>query len=470
MHEPSVLDFFKALLTPWRGSPPPIPLLSDDTEQRETTQPPSSETVDIEPTSVIDSLSSVFSVLTESGPVIFALLATLIAQLLLEPPLRSLWLMLFLLAAALTSYAAISGKWNMSPIETQDKPANPLSVKTLGFLIGLPFTLIAYFTLGGNSFSSFNLLVWAAAIGLLTWALWLPRAERSNFIGRIRGFLSRPSWSISISRWAVLLALAFGIAVFFRTYQFNDANREMISSHIENLHDVYDVVNGQTSIFFQRNTGRLGLLMYVTAVIVNWFNTGFTFLSLKLGTILAGLLMLPYMYLLGKEIANRYVGLLAVIISGIAFWPNILARIGMRFIFYPVFVAPTLYYLIRGLRRNSRNDFILSGIALGIGLYGYAPIRVLPLVILAAVLLFTLHQQSKGTRRETWIYLGILLFIALLFFLPQLRFIAESEQYRNIYNYRTMIRLGELERPYPGSPLLLFVQNFWDAIRMPNVY
>ena len=91
----------------------------------------------------------------------------------------------------------------------------------------------------------------------------------------------------------------------------------MVSDHAEKLLDVWDVLHGQTSIFFPRNTGREAIQMYLTAGIIQLFHTGYTFLSLKIGTILAGLLTLPFIYLLGKELANRRVGLLALLFAGI---------------------------------------------------------------------------------------------------------------------------------------------------------
>jgi len=59
-----------------------------------------------------------------------------------------------------------------------------------------------------------------------------------------------------------------------------------------------------------------------------------------------------------------------------------------------------LYYLIRGLRTRNRNDFILSGIFLGIGLHGYTPMRIVPFVVVVAVGLYLLHSQSKGSRKQ----------------------------------------------------------------------
>ena len=90
---------------------------------------------------------------------------------------------------------------------------------------------------------------------------------------------------------------------------------EMTSDHAEKLLDVSDVINGQWHIFFPRNAGREALIMYLNAFIATAFGTGLSFITLKTATSLIGLLVLPYIYLLGKEVGNRRVGLWAALLS-----------------------------------------------------------------------------------------------------------------------------------------------------------
>jgi 4-amino-4-deoxy-L-arabinose transferase-like glycosyltransferase len=226
---------------------------------------------------------------------------------------------------------------------------------------------------------------------------------------------------------------------------------------------VYEVLQGARPIFFSRNTGREAIQFYLTAGVASLFGTGLTHISLKIGTILAGLLTLPFIYLTGKEIANWRAGLLAAFFAGIAYWPNVIARVGLRFPLYPLFVAPALYFLIRGLRRGTRNDFILSGIALGIGLHGYTPIRILPFAILVAVALFWLHTRSGPRRSQAVWGLIIVGVVALVCFLPLLRFAQENP---SLFNYRAFSRVTNLDQPLPGPAWLIFLENLWRALTM----
>ena len=160
---------------------------------------------------------------------------------------------------------------------------------------------------------------------------------------------------------------------------------------------------------------------------------------------------------------SRRIGLLAVAFAGMAYWPNVISRAGLRFPLYPLFVAPTLYYLIRGLRTTNRNDFILAGLALGVGLHGYTPIRILPIVVVTAVGLYLLHRQAKGVRLQAVAGLCVVALVALVVFLPLLRF---SWEYPDLFGFRAISRLGTIERPLPGPVGLIFLKNLWNALVM----
>ena len=334
---------------------------------------------------------------------------------------------------------------------------------SIAFIVSLVFALMAFVAFGGNRFTTFNLVMWFVAILAMFRAFWRPGVNKSNWVANVRDFIFRSKWNISFDRSTLLVLAAFGLALFFRIYQLSDVPSQMISDHAEKLLDVGDVLNGQTSIFFPRNTGREFFQFYLTAAISLLFKTGLTFLSLKIGTVLAGLVTLIYIYLLGKEMGNARVGLLAMIFAGIAYWPNVIARYGLRFPLYPLFYAPALYYLMRGLRTRNRNSFILSGLFLGLGLHGYSPFRVVPFVILLAVGLYLLHKQSHGFRIQSIWGLFAIIIISLIVFSPLLRYMIENPE---MVLYRAITRVGDLERPLPGPVWQIFLQNLWNALTM----
>ena len=455
--EPSVLDYVKAKLTPWRGPAPRISFEDQPSQPTWVRQPEASPATS--PTVLGQAIS---------WPWISAaaVLLVIAAQFALEPRLNRSWELgaaLYVAAFTCLIWANLRGEWILAAPREGEQCEDPLTVNAPLLWIGIGLALVAFWAMGNNRFTAFNLAFLLASLFFVARAFWLPDGRSFRWLARPAALLSRPRVQLILTPWTWMLLAAAVLVVFFRVYLIEQVPAQMVSDHAEKLLDVWDVVHGETKIFFPRNTGRESLQMYLSAAAVQFLGTGYSFLSLKLGTILAGLLTLPFIYLLGKEVGNHRVGLLALLFAGIAYWPNVVARSGLRFPLYPLFVAPTLYFLIRGIRRSSRNDFILAGLSLGIGLHGYTPIRILPVVVVVAVLLYLLHRQSIGVRRQTIWALVVLAFIALIVFIPLLRY---SYSDPDMFGYRAFSRLGTIERPLPGPAGEIFLKNLWKAVTM----
>jgi hypothetical protein len=462
-HEPSVLDYLKSRLWPRKHVAVEVPAPSVNPPRAADSR---MATPEVETSASPDSVNK--NILNRlPWRAVIALGLALLAQSFYEPPgsRATAGSILYVVAGAVLAWSAVGGEWILSSPPAAVGGIDPLSYRRIALIVSIPLACLAFLFFGGNLFTRFNLTLWLGAIGLLVWSLWLRDPSKPSVWQRLRLFLGHQSWQIRIDRWALLVLAAVLLVAFFRVYHIQQTPAEPFSDHAEKLLDVYDVSQGQTHIFFPRNTGREAIQMYWT-LLVSWiFGTGLSFLSLKIGTVLIGLLTLPYMYLLGAEVATRRVGLLALILAGVGYWPNLIARIGLRFPLYPMFVAPVLFHLIRGLRMRNRNDFILAGIFLGLGLHGYSPFRLAPLLVAAAVVLYVLHTQSAGARRESFVWLAIAAVISLMVFLPLLRYATENP---DSFSYRALTRLEDIEHPLPGPWFVVFVSNTWNALRMFN--
>jgi len=487
MEEPSVLDYLKSKLMPWRQEAleiPPAEPLEQETDDQAAMQGEAYGGADEPGTGPMISTQVEFAEAprgtqpaTPAAPpairtgrwpwrALIAVGLALIAQLSLEPGPDRTWITgagLYIVAGAIFAWAYWRREWQeIMPPETS-AGRDPLTVRRPYLLIGLPLALLAFLSLGGNRFTVLNVSLWVGATAFVGYGLWLPAVGASSWRQKLKRIVFQSEWDLRLSRWTVSLLAVTAVVLFFRVYRINAVPPEMVSDHAEKLLDVWDVLHGETRIFFPRNTGREAMQMYMTAAIIRLLGTGYSHLSLKIGTVLAGLLTLPYIYSLGKEIGNRRVGLWALLFAGIAYWPNVISRVGLRFPLYALFVAPTLYYLLRGLRTANRNDFILAGLALGIGLHGYTPIRILPLLVVLTVFIYLLHRQSAGRRRQVIYGLVVLAVMALMVFLPLLRFWLENPE---IFVFRSLSRLGSVERPLPGPAWQIFLGNLWKALTM----
>ena len=455
MQEPSVLDFVKSILKDRASFLNFVRSLGDERRREEMDR-----VLAVEASEPEQQPAPAIPASADAGyfpwRALFALALALVAQSMLEPPNDKTGLAIgfYVLALAMLIWSVWGSEWGLADVRPDHSSGDPQMIRTLPLIIGVILSVVAFAMLGGNLFTPVNLTLWLAAIIFIVIAFRLPRPHRGKAAVSI-------NWG-----WVALLVAASALVIFFRVYHIQQTPGEPFSDHAEKILDVYDVTRGQTHIFFPRNTGREAIQMYWTVLIAWVFRTGLSFLSLKIGTVLFGLFTLPYIYLLGREVANERVGFLAFLFAGIGYWPNVIARIGLRFPLYPLFAAPTLFYLIRGLRTRSRNDFILSGIFLGVSLHGYSPSRIMPFLVAAAFLLYMLHTQSKGVRRDAPAWFIMLGFVSLVVFLPLLRYAIENP---DMFSIRAFSRLGVADVPLNGPWYQIFLSNLWNALRMFNL-
>ncbi|MBL8051456.1 MAG: hypothetical protein JNM46_09555, partial [Anaerolineales bacterium] len=165
------------------------------------------------------------------------------------------------------------------------------------------------------------------------------------------------------------------------------------------------------------------------------------------------------------EFGNQRVAIFVLFLFGIAAWPNIISRIGLRFPLYPLFVEPTLLYLVRGLRTHNRNDFIFAGIFLGLGLHGYSPFRMMPVLVVVAFILYFLHLKSKENRLQAFWWFLIVVVVSVFVFSPLMRYWISRP---DLFGYRAFSRLGDIETPLPGPAWQIFLSNLYKGLLMFN--
>ncbi len=447
MDEPSVLEYLLDKLTFWKEGKIDLPAVEDETP------PPADREPDRE------GRKSVFD---KNWIPLFPLLLALTAQFFLNPPRRSplAGVILYGLAGALLLVLLARGTWQVPSPHESSRRGFEEHIRIPSLLAGVLFALAAFWMFGGNLFTPLNLILWAAAFVLIVWALWFPQASVMSLQNRWQHFREK---GFQISPWMVLVLLAFMVAGYYRFNLLRQVPPEMFSDHAEKLLDVGDVLRGVTRIFFPRNTGREAFQMYLTAAVSRIFGTGLSYLSLKLGTTLAGFFTLPYIYLLGKEYVNRRVGLFALLLAGVAYWPNVISRVALRFSLYPFFAAPALYYFIRGMQRGKRNDFILAGGALGLGLHGYSPFRIVPIIILVGGIIYALHHISREGLQKSLTAVLIVGLISLIVFLPLLRF---ALSHYHVFSYRMRTRVMGVEHPLSAPGWKIFLTNTLKALVM----
>lgn len=398
-----------------------------------------------------------------------ALFLALIGQRFFEPGAGqpNLGIGFYLVAGGLLILALVKKEWTLKPIQADEDEQISSTYRRTSLLIFVPLFLISFFTFSGNQFTSLNIFLWIVTFIAAMAAFWLPENGTHRWVGFKQGvhdFFQGGKLGLHLNWWNLLVVIVFMISAWFHLSQLNSVPLEMTSDHTEKLLDVNEVLNGNLSIFFPRNSGREPIQFYLTAALVKYFGMDMGFTTLKLGMALAFLFSLYYVYRLGKEVGNRWTGLLAMLLIGFASWTNILARSGMRLVLTPVFVTPTLFYLFRGLRQARRNDMILAGIFLGLGLLGYSAYRILPVVVILVFIIYFFHHKSANRLDGLSGGFGVLVLFSLVAALPLLRY---AIQYPGAFTYRMATRMTGAEQAINGPVVQVFLQNTVKALTMP---
>jgi hypothetical protein len=452
MEEPSVLDLLKEKLNPRNWSkktapvdvqvPPPLPEKREDLPARKP--------------------------LAFPWRLLLSVFFALIAQRMLEPQVRNVTGALFLYAAALglLILGIMKKDWLVPELDLAETSAMDLSFRKVPFLACLPFMLLTFLTMSHNLFTTLNVVIWFITIGLALAAFWKPRSDGQfrDGVHKVVSYIRKPFLNIRLDGWNLLVIAVFAVGAFFHLYKLSAVPLEMTSDHAEKLLDIQNLFNGQYSIFMPNNAGREVIQFYISAALIKWFGAGINFTTLKLSMAIAFLVGLIFVYKLGKELGNRWTGLLAMLFMGMAQWTNIIARVGLRLVLCPVFVAPVMYYLIKGLRTSNRNQVVVAGVLLGLGLSGYSAFRIMPLVVVVGVLIYLLHQKTKGNRKQAWWALGVVTIFALILALPLIRY---AWEYPTEIALRTVTRMTSAEVPLDNNVVKVFFSNCWNALSMP---
>ncbi len=338
-----------------------------------------------------------------------------------------------------------AARQRLAPLDWAQAHAARLALAALGILL----SLAAFVFNSNNTFTSFGVFVWVSSV--VVWlavlappefdlALWV-EARRAQWTNLLRsGLRVRLSWT------ALALVGIMALAAYLRLANLAAVPPEMTSDHVEKLLDAQRVLDGTHQVFFPNNGGREGLQMYLVAVFSQLSGLGMQFITLKWVAVLEGLLTIPVLWWMGRELMGEEerglgnaVGLALAALVAVSYWHVALSRLALRIVLTPLIMALVMVYLARGMRHNRRADFLKAGLALGVGLYCYQAVRMIPVVIALGVgLAFLFRARTRADRRRYVANLLALVLVAGAIFVPLGRFMLE---FPNLFWMRTEGRI-----------------------------
>lgn len=281
----------------------------------------------------------------------------------------------------------------------------------------LRFTSNNDFTFIGFWLWMLSIALWVFALAPENWGfrpLWDWLRERGS---RIR---TTPMWIM------IALGLVMLLGAAFRLQDLPSTPPEMTSDHVEKILDAQNVLNGTHQVFFPNNGGREAFQFYAMAWVSQLPGLGLDFTTLKLLSVVEGLIAILAMFWLGREAVgseNRSLGnlvgvLLAALVAA-SYWHTALSRLGLRIVLTTLVASLLLVFLARAMRDNKRGDFIKAGLVLGFGLYMYQAVRMLPVVVVIGIGLAFLFRARNWWDRGRYLFNAIVLVVvAFVVFVP----------------------------------------------------
>ncbi len=300
-------------------------------------------------------------------------------------------------------------------------------------LIGVGLALLAMIGTRNNFVTLIGFFAWIASMTLIGWAF-APRGW--NPLRLITGTIT---WMRSIRieiNWVTVLLLAIMLLAAVFRFSGMETPPEMTSDHVEKIINAHEILEGVPRVFFANNGGREPMQMYLMALMakVPLPGLGLNFYTLKLLSALEGFLSIPIFFWLGKVVVGRAgkqfgtaVGLATAALVAASYWHQTLSHLGLRIILTPAVTALLFIFLIKGLRTGNRAQFILAGLTLGIGMYTYQAVRMLPFVVIAALVIGALYHLRDWSKLKVLLWNGVtLVLVSLICFAPMAGYILEA--------------------------------------------
>ncbi|GIW44443.1 MAG: hypothetical protein KatS3mg077_1725 [Candidatus Binatia bacterium] len=274
------------------------------------------------------------------------------------------------------------------------------SKRHLGAMAGVGLLLSALLIAGWAQYClaykwqvAYAAVLWPLALALFALALWWTPRERRALPGPHGG----GGWSWQEKTLAIL---ACALGVFFKVYKLDEFPPGL-------NHDA--AWEGQYALAILRGTpytpfisaawGRETLTFYFRAPFVWWL--GNVPLAVYLPSVIAGILLLPFLYWWVRTMFGARVAWLATALLGVSGWSLVFSRTGWRSDFQPLFTILTCCFFWRGLETRKVWHFMLAGVFLAATANTYNAGQVFPLVFLLWVPLFALQGWTlRGFLRS----------------------------------------------------------------------
>src|SRR3989338_8630938 len=191
-------------------------------------------------------------------------------------------------------------------------------------------------------------------------------------------------------RATLWLGVIILLAVFFRFYDLRNPPPGLWADEAMNGNNAVEM---KWKVYYPENFGREGLFINIQSLFVAAF--GHEPWVLRLPSTIFGILTVPGLYLMTRELFGRRIALFATFFLATSFWHIMFSRIGFRAIMAPFFFVWSFYFLFLGARKLKQSLFILAGLLFGLGFHSYIAYRIAPLIAVLPLWRFYTGRKNQ---------------------------------------------------------------------------
>lgn len=200
------------------------------------------------------------------------------------------------------------------------------------------------------------------------------------------------------------------VAAAFRIIGLDKAPPGLRYDEVQNYAIVERILSGERPLFFEEGWGREPLYYYVEAATMTVF--GESDWSLRLPSVLFGLLGIVGVGLAGRTLFDDRVALLAAAIMAVSFWAVFYSRVALRLVGTPAFASFMVFFLWRAMARprflqwRTLVELSLTGVLSAAMVYTYIAGRfALALLPLFLIYLLIFHRSRFQTLWPRFVFI-----------------------------------------------------------------
>jgi len=202
------------------------------------------------------------------------------------------------------------------------------------------------------------------------------------------------------------------VATFLRFYKLASLPPGLHPDEAANGLDVISMIEkGKFAAIYDTNGPREALFLYLQGIFV-WIghtfhiaSLNYTPLALRIAPAIIGVVTVWAIYLLGKELYNRNVGLITAAALAVSAWHIQFSRNGFRAIMAPLALALLFYFFIKAYKEGKLKYYIATGVTFALGFYTYLSFRMAPLVLIALLIFILVKDKkflTKNVKNISW--------------------------------------------------------------------